>query len=1560
MVDVNLAATLTAPPVAYLRALPLYGVILCTEHRSCYTVQNLRRHLTEKHAVKPRLWKEIETWIDTQNIAAAVSQPVDYIPLIPRLAHVKGFVCASIDCHYRTASEQNIQRHCSKQHAIASWQKQREQRAYSTTTLQFLFAKTPEYFIVESTSATPPSATSLMLPTPTTPLPGSGQSTPIRHDQSISSALSLRVREAAEEQKERYRQLGEPHHVSEITPWLRKSRFHHHLAGIKGSLIVSACQVPRSLSDDARLYLIVLAGERVIRKAYELVEKLYHVDARTLNTFQVGVLTQDPFQGLQNAQSLSNYVKAFQSLLCYFIRVADNYLEREMFVVTQEQREALDKTLGIAEKLDDAMPKKTSRANTGNDANEDDNNVEDDNDDNHDDVEGRSQTLQAELDQSVLRLCLALVQQRIKRTYDSAVASFCAARSTDLNPEDETITWKFEGEVSGLLSKLIYCSQLLILQNAEDLVSEGAHEDFGDALESLCRQWILSKSRSPVSTLNDWRLYSMKVASSMVPPAPIMWDDDGQTLTFRDIRYSIPDLAEEISFCLGEAQRIFREELCLGFDDIPTYPLGELQDNWACKYPGYSFVDDSRNAAYFEGHADWLSQRIAQHSDLRDIVFHTEQTEHAPGRWPVRSEFAKQFHISAEKFIEFLVVPGHKGSGQPAHRTEFTGILWRNSSLAPRNVRLHSGYLIFVLTYYKSQSRTHGSRSPVRVFFPALAQLLVQYLALIQPFRVLLSRDTGIPPVVGDFLWSLGEKPLPEEHMTRILVSMSRRSLGRKVNPQAWRQMCVGIAVKKFSGMGYEADIDIPGNDDDHELDERIITDGITLPASFHAQAVHTVRTGNRAYGGSINFSSSLTDAGLQVYLWTSKLWWTLFERQVQGNLSGKRARPLSTSETPSSSLVKRVAHRIRAPRQLRQWGSETVLIALKRLFCRPDAQFRSPIQQHMVEEVAAGHAEVVVVLATAGGKSLSFLVPTCLPQAGTTVVVVPLVALKSDLVRRCWDADIQYSIWASHGDHERYTGTPLLFVSAEQAAKQPFRTFLSQLDANRQLDRIVFDECHLILTASEYRPKMALLRFLRELRCQVVFLSATLPPLLMTRFYSRMLLDQPQIIRDITFRRDLFYDFHRQSQAGNFEEYMEQGISRQLQSLAHDDQARIIVYVNRKEDAQTMAARLGCEYYYSDSGTVAEKEQVVARWRNGDHRVIMATSAFGTGVDYAHVRCVIHQGLPTDAINFAQEVGRLGRDGHGGSSFIIVPRTLMPIGDATWKKEQWTTALTQRVMQRYVSQSRCLWATLSRFVDGAERMQYCREEDGRQLCGVCQVYGRFVGGQEVDYTRYWDVDVQNVMRESVDKEDVENEHDEDKGEDDHGEDENEDEDRRNMLLGGSQRLRASERAAEDGQARYLEGCRRWRGICLICQLVRGGRGMDHTLDQCTHREKWKFIGAKKAMVPEGGGRRWMKEHVGCWACGQPPTICDGKKGVRGCEFRDMVFPGAWAMFHMGNMWGESLASVSGQRGGFESEEAWMKWLGTECEVFGERGIQGVRMLAWLLARMEEGELGER
>ena len=108
-----------------------------------------------------------------------------------------------------------------------------------------------------------------------------------------------------------------------------------------------------------------------------------------------------------------------------------------------------------------------------------------------------------------------------------------------------------------------------------------------------------------------------------------------------------------------------------------------------------------------------------------------------------------------------------------------------------------------------------------------------------------------------------------------------------------------------------------------------------------------------------------------------------------------------------------------------------------------------------MVEAIAARHAEVIIVLPTGAGKSLTFMIPPLLPQAGTTVVVVPLVALKQDIVRRCWDAQIDYGLWDAHGDPDRFVGCPLLFVSVEQAVREPFRRFLARLDAHQQLDGV-------------------------------------------------------------------------------------------------------------------------------------------------------------------------------------------------------------------------------------------------------------------------------------------------------------------------------------------------------------------------------------------------------------------------------------------------------------------------------------------------------------------------
>ena len=107
-------------------------------------------------------------------------------------------------------------------------------------------------------------------------------------------------------------------------------------------------------------------------------------------------------------------------------------------------------------------------------------------------------------------------------------------------------------------------------------------------------------------------------------------------------------------------------------------------------------------------------------------------------------------------------------------------------------------------------------------------------------------------------------------------------------------------------------------------------------------------------------------------------------------------------------------------------------------------------------------------------------------------VLVVLLVALRGDLLRRVRELGIGQDVWSLE---EPDTSMPLVFVAVEAAATSRFRAFAAQLAAQQELDRIVVDEAHLIVTASDYRLAMVDLALIHSVRTQFVYLTATLPP---------------------------------------------------------------------------------------------------------------------------------------------------------------------------------------------------------------------------------------------------------------------------------------------------------------------------------------------------------------------------------------------------------------------------------------------------------------------------------
>jgi hypothetical protein len=218
---------------------------------------------------------------------------------------------------------------------------------------------------------------------------------------------------------------------------------------------------------------------------------------------------------------------------------------------------------------------------------------------------------------------------------------------------------------------------------------------------------------------------------------------------------------------------------------------------------------------------------------------------------------------------------------------------------------------------------------------------------------------------VTEYLWADGMEIWTEDKMTRVFSSRSKAAIGIKLDVQSWRQIAVGIAIKKFGGLGYEFDAD------EDEKDEEMAG---PMPEAFHWQASHTPRVGNQVYGGTVNFQGSLTDAGLQEYLHISQIWHKFLQDRPGPLLGSKHSRQQSDGlhQVP---LAKQIACR-EGPQQCRRsWSMGEAQVALEQMY-GPGAKYKTAKQEEAIQAVVSGVSPVITILGTGEGKSLLYMLP--------------------------------------------------------------------------------------------------------------------------------------------------------------------------------------------------------------------------------------------------------------------------------------------------------------------------------------------------------------------------------------------------------------------------------------------------------------------------------------------------------------------------------------------------------------------------------------------------------
>jgi superfamily II DNA helicase RecQ len=292
-------------------------------------------------------------------------------------------------------------------------------------------------------------------------------------------------------------------------------------------------------------------------------------------------------------------------------------------------------------------------------------------------------------------------------------------------------------------------------------------------------------------------------------------------------------------------------------------------------------------------------------------------------------------------------------------------------------------------------------------------------------------------------------------------------------------------------------------------------------------------------------------------------------------------------------------------------------------LYRNEDMGWKSVEQEQALTLIMSWTEQVVAILPTGAGKSLLFMLPCTLPDAGVTILVVPLVSLRGDLLRRLRELNIDHLEWLP--GERREAG--LVLVTVEAASTKDFLQYAQTLIAQQKLDRIVVDECHLTITAVDYRPAMVDLAIIRSLRTQFVYLTATLPPSMQTEFEERNYLLHPRVVRASSNRPNIFYKVHRAKRGKG--SLLEQAAKRvrdawERSELVNTSRDKIIVYVRTRQEAQQLALLLDCDSYTAESGSAEEKRQLLAQWTKSPSRPYMvATTALAEGFDYPHVRIV-------------------------------------------------------------------------------------------------------------------------------------------------------------------------------------------------------------------------------------------------------------------------------------------------------------------------------------------------
>ncbi len=311
------------------------------------------------------------------------------------------------------------------------------------------------------------------------------------------------------------------------------------------------------------------------------------------------------------------------------------------------------------------------------------------------------------------------------------------------------------------------------------------------------------------------------------------------------------------------------------------------------------------------------------------------------------------------------------------------------------------------------------------------------------------------------------------------------------------------------------------------------------------------------------------------------------------------------------------------------------------------------PLQEDIIRSVDEGN-DTLALLPTGGGKSITFQVPGLLKD-GTCLVITPLIALMIDQVERLKKLDIKaialHSGLSSQEikialDHCTFGKVKFLYIAPERIDTELFKYRAPKMNINL----IAVDEAHCISQwGYDFRPSYLKISKIREIlpNVPILALTATATTDVIQDIQEKLEFKNAAIFRSGFERKNLAYIVRETEDK-----------EKTLMDIATKVPGSGIIYVRNRKKTREIADllrnnKIHADYYHAGLDiSIRNKKQEA--WHNGQIPIIVATNAFGMGIDKSNVRFVVHYDLPDSLEEYFQEAGRAGRDGRNAYAVIL------------------------------------------------------------------------------------------------------------------------------------------------------------------------------------------------------------------------------------------------------------------------------------------------------------------